>query len=239
MEIIVRNNIIMNVEKVGPYYVPSTPASQRFKNISKHNNQENLSIEALLAKLNSLTSYDDLPHQVTLDCNVFESRNIDVDSTFRLIQMTSDLAANRFNKEPRKIEFTGYAHKPISYRFQTVLKNSGWSGIFPTIREHGWERMLYTVNEKQRLGHCTWYEDLVFSPSLLDIVLPPAKVEITLSFRQRQVANLIAKRGLTNQQIAKTLGITEAAVKLHVGLVLKKYGIRNRTQISLAMEAAQ
>ena len=238
IEIIIRNDLRMNVEKVGPYYTPRTSASKRFKNITNHNNHENLSIEALLLRLNSMTSYDDLPHQVALDCNVFESRAVDVASTLSLIQLTSDLAANRFNKLPRRIEFTGYAHRPISYKFRKLLETCGWSGIFPTIREHGWERVVHAVREKVKNTHCTWYDDLILPPNITDLVLPSQRIEIKLSFRQEQVANLIAKRGLTNQQIARHLGISEAAVKLHVGLILKKYGVQNRTQISLAMEAA-
>jgi DNA-binding CsgD family transcriptional regulator len=239
MEIIVRNNIEMRVEKIGPYYEPRTPSHQRWKNITEQNkSHDNLSIEILLAKLNQSESYDNLPHQVIFDCNVFEARGIDVQSTLNLIQLTSDLSANRFNKHPRKIEFIGFAHKPISYRFHSLLKSCGWSGIIPTIREHGWQRVVHAVKEKQRLGHCSWYDDLIFPPTLSDVVPATTKVEIKLSFRQHQIANLIAKRGLTNQQIASQLKISESAVKLHVGLLLKKYGIQNRTQISLAIEAA-
>ena len=59
------------------------------------------------------------------------------------------------------------------------------------------------------------------------------KDEIKLTPRQEQILYLIQERGSSNKVIAKTLGITESTVKLHVGLVLKKYGVRNRTQLAV------
>lgn len=54
-----------------------------------------------------------------------------------------------------------------------------------------------------------------------------------LTGRQAQVAELISQRGLSNKQIARELGIGESAVKVHVGSMLKKYGLRDRTQLSV------
>ena len=48
-----------------------------------------------------------------------------------------------------------------------------------------------------------------------------------------QILNLIKERGASNKVIAKTLNITESTVKLHVGIVLKKFGVKNRTQLAL------
>lgn len=53
-----------------------------------------------------------------------------------------------------------------------------------------------------------------------------------LTDRQAEVARLISVKGLSNKQIAKELGIGESAVKVHVGSMLKKYGLRDRTQLS-------
>jgi DNA-binding NarL/FixJ family response regulator len=51
--------------------------------------------------------------------------------------------------------------------------------------------------------------------------------------RQQEVFNLIATRGLSNKQIARTLNIAESTVKLHVGAIMKLYCVRNRTQLAL------
>jgi DNA-binding CsgD family transcriptional regulator len=54
-----------------------------------------------------------------------------------------------------------------------------------------------------------------------------------LTDRQAQVLNLVQCRGATNKTIAKMLGLSESTVKLHIGAVLKKYGVKNRTQLAV------
>jgi DNA-binding NarL/FixJ family response regulator len=63
--------------------------------------------------------------------------------------------------------------------------------------------------------------------------LKPRSDEITLTTRQRQVFNIISKSGVSNKIIARSLNISESTVKLHVGAILKKYGLKNRTQLAL------
>jgi DNA-binding NarL/FixJ family response regulator len=57
--------------------------------------------------------------------------------------------------------------------------------------------------------------------------------QIYLTNRQEQVLNLIQNRGASNKTIAKILGLSESTVKLHMGAILKKYGVKNRTQLAL------
>ena len=59
--------------------------------------------------------------------------------------------------------------------------------------------------------------------------LPSAGVE-SLTEREREVWLAIA-RGLTNGEIAASLGISEATVKTHVGNVLGKTGMRDRVAL--------
>lgn len=56
---------------------------------------------------------------------------------------------------------------------------------------------------------------------------------ITLTPRQSQIYRLISTRGASNKTIAKTLNISESTVKLHISAILKKYGVRNRTQLAV------
>lgn len=55
--------------------------------------------------------------------------------------------------------------------------------------------------------------------------------KFSLTFRQQQIARLIINRGLSNGQIADTLNLSESTVKLHAGIVYKKHGVQNRTQL--------
>lgn len=52
-----------------------------------------------------------------------------------------------------------------------------------------------------------------------------------LTPRQRQVLYGVA-RGLTNQQIADRLGIAHTTVKWHLGTLMAKFSVSNRTELA-------
>lgn len=59
-----------------------------------------------------------------------------------------------------------------------------------------------------------------------------------LTPREQEVARAIAE-GASNKEIARGLGITERTVKLHVGAVLEKLGVRDRLQIALIVNGVR
>lgn len=59
---------------------------------------------------------------------------------------------------------------------------------------------------------------------------PPGLEELTP--REREILRLIA-RGASNQEIAKTLFITEGTVKNHVTNILGRLNLRDRTQAAI------
>lgn len=61
----------------------------------------------------------------------------------------------------------------------------------------------------------------------------PLASTILLTARQRQIFDIVTTRGLSNKHIAKMLSISESTVKLHVGAILKKYGLKSRTQLAV------
>jgi two-component system, NarL family, nitrate/nitrite response regulator NarL len=69
---------------------------------------------------------------------------------------------------------------------------------------------------------------------------PPASPMHSLSSREREIAELIAQ-GHSNKLIARTLGIAETTVKIHVQHILRKLGVDSRVQAAtwVARQAAQ
>lgn len=65
------------------------------------------------------------------------------------------------------------------------------------------------------------------------VVVKPISSEIALTPRQKQIMDLICSKGASNKHIAKILAISESTVKLHVGHIFKKYGVRSRTQLAV------
>ena len=57
--------------------------------------------------------------------------------------------------------------------------------------------------------------------------------DIKLTPRQSQILQIVTDRGASNKVIARMLNISESTVKLHMGAILKKFGVRNRTQLAI------
>jgi DNA-binding NarL/FixJ family response regulator len=60
----------------------------------------------------------------------------------------------------------------------------------------------------------------------------PDPPEVTLSGRETEVLALVG-RGLGNKQIGRSLGITERTVKVHLGNIFRRIGVRDRTSAAL------
>lgn len=57
--------------------------------------------------------------------------------------------------------------------------------------------------------------------------------KIILTPRQQQIYTLVIDKGASNKAIGRILNISESTVKLHMTAILKKYGVRNRTQLAV------
>ena len=56
-----------------------------------------------------------------------------------------------------------------------------------------------------------------------------------MTAREIEIARLVAD-GLSNKQIARTLGITEGTVKVHLHNINEKLAIRNRTMLAISVQ---
>lgn len=68
---------------------------------------------------------------------------------------------------------------------------------------------------------------------------PEPKDSITPTPRERELMMLIA-RGMQNKNIAYELKISENTVRAHIGNIMRKYRLQNRTQVAIiyALQAA-
>lgn len=109
-----------------------------------------------------------------------------------------------------------------------LQKNS--INVFPSIVSYGLKEMLMSVNSFLTTGR-SWPKHII--DQLVGNKEQPKFKDIHLTARQKQVYDLIARRGLTNKQIAQVLKISESTVKIHVSAVMRALCVRNRTQLAL------
>lgn len=114
--------------------------------------------------------------------------------------------------------------------FIKELQKHKISGIIPSAVTFGPEHTNAAIKGLLN-GDSHWPKDVISK-------LPGNKKSITksnihLTDRQKQVYDLIALRGLSNKQIARTLNISESTVKIHVSAIMKVLCVRNRTQLAL------
>lgn len=81
-------------------------------------------------------------------------------------------------------------------------------------------------------------ENFEIPKKVQDIIHPKRKSisddkEILLTPRQQQIFRMVTDRGASNKVIAKMLNISESTVKLHMSCILKKYKVKNRTQLAV------
>lgn len=157
---------------------------------------------------------------------IFHSDMID-DSAQEFVSVLESMV--KFSHPKRKIVIGASIGKHTPFNLVKELQQTKITGIVPGFNSWGGEEcsnsVLHLINS------------IPYWPRHILNQLPghTAKVKknnVDLSYRQQQILNLIQTRGITNQQIADQLRIKEGTVKLHVGLLLKKYGVQNRTQLA-------
>ena len=187
-------------------------------------------IEGVLIKLNNVKSYDEIPDRIAIAYPDLISRGIDLKDTFDVIRLTARLAANKFNEKPKEILMTGHVgYKTLAVSDCKKLISAGFVGC--TLSP-----MVYGIEAAEESAYCNKKDPYHWTPmatteksTIETQVLTP--LEITLTFRQEQILKMICEKGMTNYQIAKRLDLSESTVKMHIGIVFKKYGVRDRSQL--------
>lgn len=125
--------------------------------------------------------------------------------------------------------------KHATMLFLKELQSTEVAGIVPGMQSYGINRGIDAIKEFIRVGS-HWPKTLI--NEFAEISTKKKSAAISLTVRQTQVATLICNRGLSNKSIANMLKISESTVKIHISAILKAYGVRNRTQLALAINSA-
>jgi DNA-binding CsgD family transcriptional regulator len=228
-------NIMARIEMIAPKFLESGACVQPVKKAIKEyvnrqttgNYATNKSLEHFITKINNVTSYDDIPEKVMIGYSSLIDRNLDFKETFDLVNLTLRLAAVRLNEKPKAITFTGWSGRPIENTDYKNLISAGFIGC-------GLSPMVYGIEAAEETRNYMKKDPYHWSP----IIVPDSRatvkkstpLEITLTFRQEQIFKMVCT-GMTNYQIAKRLELSESTVKMHIGILLKKYRAQHRSQL--------
>jgi DNA-binding NarL/FixJ family response regulator len=118
--------------------------------------------------------------------------------------------------------------------------------------DQNWLKISQSEGYLGMLPDVTWQPVKEFSEALEHVIqgtpywpkrmwtwhVPHKQVSVKSAFkltpRQTQVLQMIQTRGSSNKVIAKQLKISESTVKVHIGAIMKKFGVRNRTQLAVS-----
>ena len=177
------------------------------------------------------TGWDDLgdallqnPHQLVFHANMLKRLDVTVPEVMSMLETKLKLAGLSI---PIAAGFD--PDTPVSLIKE--LKKAGVFGVIPSIAHWGIDECIAGTNAlKNRIPY--WPKHII--DQLPGTVKKKTNAgTLSLTVRQEQVFKFITERGASNKVIAKSLGISESTVKLHVTEIFKKYGVRNRTQLAV------
>jgi DNA-binding CsgD family transcriptional regulator len=165
------------------------------------------------------------PRDALRSVNAADSKS-DANETRAITTLTRAVLALQVNEE-RGGEAAGTAFELVStssnfnafvstYRAYPRLLTALWR---ETARRESLRRVIHEANDES-----------VAAAAGLEV--GPPKDDQPLSRREQDVYDLLAE-GLTNREIAQRLFIAEGTVKVHVGSILEKLGVRSRTEAAI------
>ena len=120
--------------------------------------------------------------------------------------------------------------KTTSVETVAQLKKSIISGILLSVEEPELDAVVYSLT--QMLDKTPFWPKRIID-NLPGAVASKSNSDSGLTARQQEVLHLVCQRGASNKAIAKTLGISESTVKVHMSAIMSTYGVRSRTQLAI------
>lgn len=158
--------------------------------------------------------------------DIDEINKIDGSDIFDIVNSLATLInCGNFNKPKIAVA----ARTTTDPKMIKLLLGININGIYPI-----GEGFLY---DEQYLAICRLIKESNYVPEKIKKITHSPnrnpKIVNKLTPRQEQIFNLIRNRGVSNKMIAKLLNISESTVKIHITQILKKCGVRNRTQLAV------
>jgi DNA-binding NarL/FixJ family response regulator len=174
--------------------------------------------------MTELHENDHSPLLIVFRLDYLKRENMALDE---VLSMLSSLA--KFVSSTKKINLAVVVDRAIDSDTLTKLRRNSVLGVIPGMR--------FFERENTILAYKTLISGEAHWPEIcIKINRQIKRNSVTLSDRQYEIFTLVAKRGLSNKQIATELKIAESTVKNHVSDILKQFGLRSRTQLALANE---
>jgi DNA-binding NarL/FixJ family response regulator len=176
----------------------------------------------LMLKLQNTSLTDAL---VVFRLDFLEREHMSLDEVLSMLSSLTRFVADKH------INTAVVVNKPCQKDIIETFKRNNVLGLIPGMRFFS-EEDSFAAYRELIAGNQYW-PSIAIAPEPRYI---RKKLGVDLTKREHEVFRLVTKMGLSNRKIADTLHISEDTVKSHVGSIMKKYGVRNRTQLALARE---
>jgi DNA-binding CsgD family transcriptional regulator len=202
--------------------------SQVFNDRGKQFGFQPLSANNVRQAFGFISHLDSPPKFISIDQNIVDEFN----ERFRDLVLGFKIFLDcRFGEVDSK--FLVLLRTPLTRQQVKAFKDMGISGVIPHIDDFDYYLNQRAYEEMFTKGQDFWPRECMEQTSKADT--KSHSDEVTLTDRQQEVQKLLCERGLSNKAIARQLNISESTVKIHVSAILKRYGVRNRTQLALAV----
>jgi len=164
--------------------------------------------------------------------SLFADNNADAFSIINTAETLSKLGIQRPEGQPilKKMPILGIiVDENTSISSLKSITDTAINGVVPVGQKFSIDETEEAMTELLA-GRCYLPKKIM---NKLQNIKQKSSNEISLTPRQSQILTLIQERGASNKAIARTLNIAESTVKLHITQVLKKFGVKNRTQLAL------
>lgn len=191
-------------------------------------------VEAKTAcRIQQVSTFKDLFNLISdvnraLDCVIVCVEEIANQAKLSIIEMVNAVRTV-ISVSGRDIKLAIAIHPEIPTDIIKQVQRTGYDYFYPGGR-------TYSVDDKATTIQYIKTGQRYTAPVLEPLIKPKAKIRranVDLTPRQHQIMEIVSKRGASNKVIARMLNISESTVKLHMSGILKKFGVRNRTQLAL------